>query len=280
MFGDVRVSKRPVKRRRIVQGQHYRRHHRLVSVRIPTPTGQRSNFNPDRATQLGLGFRIYSRQSRQWIFSLVELHVPRKVLRCPCIAPDSQRESGNISASERPCWRKLASPIHMSLAEERPLRMLEWRQLETLIWSPSRTSIRPAAYAIFARVDWDTGPSFPPFLGAIEVSASQRLLSTKQHIRPSSQLKGRRPITKTFSLDSLIAFRSMFPSTFPVLFRAAENWTPTWFFFASYLQCVSRLQILDPNPEFSHRFWRAVMRSEHDTWIDQISFVSAAPWHW
>ena len=30
-----------------VQGQHYRRHSRLVSVRIPTPTGQRSNFNPD-----------------------------------------------------------------------------------------------------------------------------------------------------------------------------------------------------------------------------------------
>jgi len=48
-----------------VQGQHYRRHRRLVSVRIPTPTGQRSNFNRDRATQLGLGFRIYSRQSRQ-----------------------------------------------------------------------------------------------------------------------------------------------------------------------------------------------------------------------
>ena len=30
-----------------VQGQHYGRHSRLVSIRIPTPTGQRSNFNPD-----------------------------------------------------------------------------------------------------------------------------------------------------------------------------------------------------------------------------------------
>ena len=57
------------------------------------PVGQRSNSNPKWlafefwATQLGLGFRIYSRQSRQWIFSLVELHVLSKVSRCPCIAP-------------------------------------------------------------------------------------------------------------------------------------------------------------------------------------------------
>ena len=31
----------------LVQGQHYRRHSRLVSVRIPTSTGQHPNFNPD-----------------------------------------------------------------------------------------------------------------------------------------------------------------------------------------------------------------------------------------
>ena len=52
-----------------------------------SPVGQCSNFNPDWATHLGLGFRTYSRQSRQWISSLVELHVLRKVSRCPCIAP-------------------------------------------------------------------------------------------------------------------------------------------------------------------------------------------------
>ena len=58
-----------------------------ATLPVTSPVGQRSNSNPDWATQLGLEFRTYSRQSRQWIFSLVELHVPSKVSRCPYIAP-------------------------------------------------------------------------------------------------------------------------------------------------------------------------------------------------
>ena len=84
MKNSILNSLRPIQVSCHVQGQ---RHRRLVRVRISTPTGQRSNFNPNWATQLGLGFGIYSRQSRQWIFSLVEPHVPSKVSRCPCIAP-------------------------------------------------------------------------------------------------------------------------------------------------------------------------------------------------
>jgi len=51
---DASVSEHTVRRRRDEAG-----------ARATLPAGQRSNSNPDRAIQLGLGFRAYSSQSHQ-----------------------------------------------------------------------------------------------------------------------------------------------------------------------------------------------------------------------